>query len=254
MSELTVVGICTYNPAVQRWLRTLRVHFDGPCRLYLVNSPKELQSVLAQKFHCDVIDVQVTPDYWAAPSPGRFCRVWGCLADACLEHISTSFVLRTDVWDVVFQGDPRLHLNPPPNKILVASESVSLNEDNSNRGWLGSWHRIIPHGSVVNGGMICGRTTDVAVVAKILDRNPFGTAFDQSELIILRNIFDEQFEYRSGFMETIYKTLQVSGAVEQGLFVNRSTGKPWCIVHGNGSTKPLLDSHYPITEADRTIG
>ena len=37
MSALTVLGVCTYGPGVQRWLRTLRTHFDGPCQVYLVN-------------------------------------------------------------------------------------------------------------------------------------------------------------------------------------------------------------------------
>ncbi len=62
MSALTMVGICTYDHVVQRWLRTLRVHFDRPCRLNLVNSPKDLESFLVRRFNCDVLDVQVKPD------------------------------------------------------------------------------------------------------------------------------------------------------------------------------------------------
>ena len=74
---LTVIGICTYQPAVARWLHTLRAHFDGPCRLYLVNAPEPLGNILAQKFDCTVVPVRAAPDYWTEPSPGRFCRTWG---------------------------------------------------------------------------------------------------------------------------------------------------------------------------------
>jgi hypothetical protein len=253
MGTLTVCGICTYHAAAQRWLRTLRTYYDGPCRLYLVNSADHIRNYLSSKFRCDVVGIQANPDYWAPESPGRYCRMWGCLSDLCREQISTPFVLRTDVWDVVFQGDPRDHLDPAPSKILFASESVALNDDSQNKRWLGPWSRLVPDGVVVNGGMICGTTSSISVLAKLIACNPFGTAYDQSELTLLQNVFNELFEYRPGFMETIYNTFHTRGAIEEGVFVDRLTRRRWCVIHGNGSTKHVLDEHCPITDSDRAV-
>jgi hypothetical protein len=253
MNSLTVMGVCTYSPAVQRWLRTLRVHFDGPCQLYLVNASDAIQTALGRKYGCEVIDIQMTSDYWAAPPPGRFCHTWSCIADACLNRIRTQLVLRTDVWDVVFQGDPRDALNSPPGRVLVSAENVTLASDSQNRRWVGQWHAQIPGGPVFNGGLICGERVAVAAVARIISKNVFGTEVDQSELVILTNMFRNSFEYRAGFMECLYDTLRASGDVVDGRFVDRMTRRPWTVVHGNGSTKTLINSFYPLVESDHRL-
>jgi hypothetical protein len=250
MNELTVIGVCTYHPGVQRWLRTLRSHFDGPCHVYLVNAPASDGDTLARRYHCRVVNVTATPHYWVNPPPGRFCRVWECVADACAHEVGTPFVLRTDVWDVVFQSDPRIHLLPTSEKILVARESVLLTDDAQNQRWVGPWYPAIRGGWVVNGGMICGPTASVGAVARLIAVNPFRTEVDQSELIVLTNTLRDAFEYRPGFMECLYNTFSQHGCITQGRFVDRNSLEPWCVVHGNGTTKSLLDSIYPILPVD----
>jgi hypothetical protein len=89
MNDLTVLGICTYHPAIHRWLRSLRTHFDGPCQLHLVNGAISVREGLAQLYGCEVIDVPAKPDFWADPPPGRFCRMWAYLASVCLERVLT---------------------------------------------------------------------------------------------------------------------------------------------------------------------
>ena len=254
MSPLTVIGICTYHAAVQRWLRTLRAHYDGPCQLYLVNSAPFVLDVLARRYDCEVIDVPAAPDYWTAPPPGRFCKVWSCLADACLNRVRTPFVLRTDVWDVVFQSDPRLHMQPRPERILIVSEHVRLSTDAQILRWVGPWAAHLPSGQVYNGGMVCGPTAGVAALGRVIGGCPFTTEVDQAELVVFANTFPNGFDYRPGFMECISGGLSATGEIRDNRFVDRLSGKPWCVVHGNGSTKSSLDTYYPLQPSDHTLG
>ncbi len=249
MEPLTVVGICTYHDAVQRWARTLRAHYDGPCVLALVNTPAGIRTAIGRKFRCKVIDLDLNPDPWAEPPPGRYCRVWGLLAQLCADTVRTPFVMRTDVWDVVFQADPRIPLDPPPTGVLVSRERVRLADDAQNTRWCGRFARA--DWEVVNGGLLCGPTQAVEVVARVLSRVPFGTEVDQSELTILTNTLPSSFTSRSGYLECLYNSLNSEGHVSNGTFVSRTTGEPWCVVHGNGSTKPTLDAVHPITLADK---
>ncbi len=246
MNELTVLGVCTYGPGVRRWLRTLRAHFDGPCQLHLVNGSEGTRRALTAEFGCAVFDVRADPDYWADPPPGRYCRAWSRVADACLDHVSTPLVLRTDVWDVVFQSDPRAWLRPPPEAVLLAPEGVTLGDDPQNARWVGAWGPRIPCARVFNGGMICGPTAAVGAVARVLAGCPFGTVVDQAELTVLANLLPGAFGTRPGFLACLYNEMARSGAVRAGRFVDRGTGTPWCVVHGNGSTKDQLDTLYPL--------
>lgn len=139
MVPLTVVGICSYHPAVHRWFATLREHFDGPCLLYLTDPEEGLSEQLAKRYGATVIPVQVEADFWAKKHTGMFCGQWRYVLDACTARVTDGFVLRTDVWDVVFQDDPRRHIDPSSRKIAVCREGWRIADLPMNRVWVKDW-------------------------------------------------------------------------------------------------------------------
>jgi hypothetical protein len=247
MPSLTVVGICSYHAAVHRWLRSLRAHFDGPCLLYLTDPAPGLGEDLEAKYGISVIGVQSDGDFWNRKPTGTYCKQWLCLQEACQLRIRDGFVLRTDVWDVVFQDDPRKYLHETSADIFIAHEGSRLNEEPDNRIWLKDWVSLFGDTPTINSGMICGPRRAVAVLAALVARCPLETAIDQTELAVLANALPGAFVYQRGFLECLYTAFAERGAVVDGKVCERDTGRPWCVVHGNGGrVKPLFEELFPL--------
>jgi hypothetical protein len=290
MSDLTIVGVCSYAPAVHRWLSTLREHFDGRCLLYLTEPSTGVADELKKHYAIEVVHVIVKPDYWKPKPVGTLCSQWHCIEEACTNRIKSGLVLRSDVWDVVFQADPRKYLQGKCDKIIVCHEGARLADEPCNRAWIRNWGELFGNGPVVNGGMICAPTASLAVLARIIKQAPLGTRIDQSELSLIVAALPAAFEYRPGFLECLYPAaarhpsltpraspaasprewkgesgkdtdkpptseeswltprVSVTGRaiVIDGKFCDRATGQPWCVVHGNGPAKRMLDEIYPM--------
>jgi len=255
---LTVVGICSYRPAVHRWLGTLREHFDGPCVLYLTDAEPGVGEKLGKAYKANVIDTKTHPGFWEQRPVGSFCDVWQCILDACMNRVAEGFVLRTDVWDIVFQDDPRRYIQPGLKKILVSYEGTLIQEEEANRIWVGEWAKFFGDCQVINGGMICADRKALALLAGLISKVPLGTTMDQSELELIAGAFPESFAYVPGFMECTYRQFARSGTVIDGRVCDRKSGKPWCVVHGNGPTqKEMFERLFPMErymEAARQIG
>src|SRR5688572_21668550 len=126
MVDMTVIGVCSYAPPVHRWLRTLRDHFDGRCILYLTEPPAGVASALRSKYGVEVLSVNDSAHYWERKTRGFYCAQWRCVLDACRNRIRGGLVLRTDVWDVAFQDDPRKYVTADCSKILVSHENIAI--------------------------------------------------------------------------------------------------------------------------------
>jgi hypothetical protein len=247
MGPLTVVGVCSMHPAVHRWLGTLRRHFDGRCLVFLTNPPPGTVETLAARHRADVIPVTVDPDFWAPRPRAGLCGQWEFLRDACTRYAPDGHVLRTDVWDVVFQDDPRKYVDFASPRMAISLEGFRLDSEAINRAWTARWAHQFAGSAVVNGGLVCGPARSLAVLAAVVARCPFDTPIDQSELSLLAAAFPAAFEHRRGFLECLYGTFDREGAVADGKVVFRESGQPWCVVHANvGRSKVLLDQLYPV--------
>lgn len=248
MVPLTVVGICSEHPSVHRWFAMLREHFDGPCVLYLTNPTEGLSEQLAARYGATVIPVQVEADFWAAKPTGTLCGQWRYLHDACTARVTEGFVLRTDVWDVVFQDDPRRYIDPASRKIAVCHEGWRIREQTTNRAWVKEWLPLFGGAPVVNSGTICGPHKSLAVLAALVTKATLGTRIDQSELELIAAAFPDAFEHRPLFLECLYPAFDQRGVLEGGRVCDRETRKPWCVVHGNGPRhKQLFDGLFPLS-------
>jgi hypothetical protein len=212
----------------------------------LTNPPDGVADSLKSTYGIEVVHVIAGPDYWRRKKVGTFCAQWRCIQEACQDRIKTGFVLRTDVWDVVFQDDPRKHVNPDSENVAVCFEGVRLAEERLNRKWIGPWGRLFGDGQVVNGGLICAPVRTLALLARLIHRAPLGTQFDQSELSLLVNALPTSFSYRPGFLECLYPGFDSRGIVSNATFCDRATLRPWCVVHANGPSKKLLDTLHPL--------
>jgi hypothetical protein len=253
MGPLTVFGACTMRPAVHRWLGTLRRHFDGRCLLVLTHTADDetdlgrIADDLSRRYGVEVRTATIEPGFWYPKPTGGVCGQWGMLHDACLRLDPAGHVLRTDVWDVVFQDDPRKYIDFGSSKIAVSPEGFRLGEEPINRGWTARWAQQFAAADVVNGGLVCGPVRSVAVLGAIVARCPLDTPVDQSELSLLSAAFPGAFEYRRGFLECMYGRFDAEGQIVDGKIGFRDTGRPWCVAHANGGdAKQLLDRLYPM--------
>src|SRR4051812_6257732 len=110
------------HPAVHRWLGSLRRHFDGWGVLYFTNFPPDAAALLAARYGVEVVPVTVDGDFWKPKTRASLCGQWAFLKDACTRLAPTGHVSRTDVWDVVFQDDPRKYVDFTIPKVVVSLE------------------------------------------------------------------------------------------------------------------------------------
>jgi hypothetical protein len=247
MTPLTVVGICSYHPAVHRWFATLREHFDGPCLLYLTNPTPDLSEQLAERYQATVIPTQVPPDFWKPKPVGTLCEQWRYLHNACVARAGEGHTLRTDVWDVVFQDDPRRYIDPASPKIIASWEGPRIADQPTNRVWIRRWSALFDDAAVVNGGMICGPRRALAVLAALVSRAALRTRVDQSELELIAAAFPDSFEHRPLFLECLYQAFDQRGVVDGGRICDRQTRQPWCVVHANGAWRQtLFEELFPL--------
>lgn len=248
MPDLTVVGICSYHPAVHRWLGTLREHFDGPCLLYLTNPDAATAEGLMKRYGITVVGSRVPADFWKRKPAGGLCGQWACILDACRNRIPAGgYILRTDVWDVAFQDDPRKYLDTLHGRIAVCKEGVTIGEERINANWVRGWLPLVRGAEVINGGMVSGPRESVAVLAGLIAKCPLGSAIDQTELGLIASAFPDSFVHVPFFLECMYQGYDRRGAVVDGRVCDRETGVPWCTVHANGAwhTK-LFDELFPV--------
>lgn len=256
-NKLTIFTISDYNLSMLRWLCTLRDCYSGKVKIFITSS---FPSKLGEYFNVEVTKVYA-PFFWnrywnkatlkyynlgifSCFSSPKYLKQWRYIEKAtCSEE---GFFLRTDCSDVVFQDNPEKYVsNLCDGKIAVCKEKYSYSSSSLVSSWFSSkTEREQFYGkNVYNGGLICAHSFALKVISKIIHKGTFKSYVDQAELAYLCEIFKNQFCSIDGFMTCL--TNYDMDSIQDGKFFCKTTNKPWCIVHGEGINKKLLNSYYP---------
>ena len=243
--DFIVMGVCSYDTRTVRWLDTLRAHYDGHTILVMTS---DYPAGLAKAYDVDIHRVVVRDDFWQN-QVGLGCYQWHYIKSVA-EEFQETYILRTDVFDVVFQDDPRNYVAGDQEWIYVEQEGM-LNRDN---GYMRDWFSINPDVNpviyqqpVYNVGAICARGKQLAAIAAFISQRRGGTYADQTELAVYMHNHREDFAsiplFFGHFADMLAK-MQITGG---RYFVDKKTSQKYCVCHSNGKTNHYLDSVYPHT-------
>lgn len=241
--DFIVMGVCSYDTRAVRWLDTLRAHYDGRAILVMTSDyPPEL----SEAYDVEVRRVAVDDDFWQN-RVGLACEQWKFIYTFAAEFPDT-YILRTDVFDVVFQDDPRKYVDGEQDWIYIQQEGM-LNKDNE---YMMAWFSINPdlnpgvfNSPVYNSGVICGRGKDLIPLAHFIWHRKAGTYIDQSELAVYIKENPEKFSSAPLFFGHFGDMLEKMQIADERYFVNKENREKYCVCHANGKTTHYLDSVYP---------
>ena len=248
--DFIVMGVCNYDIRVIRWLDTLRTHYDGWAILVMTS---DYPGGLVKAYDVDIRRVVVPQGFWNN-RVGLGCYQWKYIQPVAAEFPET-YILRTDVFDVIFQDDPRNYVDGHQEWIYVEQEGM-LNREND---YMASWFSINPDVTpeiyqqpVYNSGAICARGKQLAEIAAFISQRRGRTYADQTELAIYMHDHPEAFASVPLFFGHFGDMLAKMQISDGRYFVNKQNRERYCVCHANGKTTNYLDSVYPHADyADR---
>lgn len=248
--DFIVMGVCSYDTRVVRWLDTLRAHYDGRAILVMTS---DYPAGLARAYDVDIRRVIVSDGFWHN-RVGLGCYQWQYIQPVAAEFPET-YILRADVFDVVFQDDPRNYVEGDQEWIYIEQEGM-LNRDNA---YMCGWFSINPDVNpviyqlpVYNVGAICARGKHLADIADFISQRRGRTYADQTELAIYMYDREETFTSVPLFFGHFGDMLEKMQIADGRYFVNKKNREKYCVCHANGKTTHYLDSVYPYAfYADR---
>ncbi len=241
---MTVLGVSSFSPQMLRWLTTLRQWYRGTIVLFMDEDKDINVDAIRHTFNADVQIVPKLPWDTSAQTNCKLCEQWNYIHNYVTAH-PDEWILRTDVWDVVFQGDPESYRQQwLDDTLYVSYESYTLN--NYAHLWdVGKHIDMIRQHRPINSGVFCGQGRTIARISDKVFRCDNRSLVDQSEFwITVHADANLKIAMIPDFMECTTVAFQQYGAITGHRFVNATTGNPWCVVHGNGS-KLELETHYP---------
>ena len=248
--DFLVMGVCSYDPRAVRWLDTLRAHYDGRVLLVMTS---DYPDGLAAAYDVEIRRVEVPEGFWRN-RVGLGCYQWQYIQPVA-EAFPETYILRTDVFDVVFQDDPRRYVDGQQDWIYVEQEGM-LNRDNA---YMRDWFSINPdvdpaifRQPVYNVGVVCARGRQLADIAAFIGQRRGRTYADQTELAVYMHTHPEAFRSVPLFFSHFADMLETMQIADARYFVNRKNRRKYCVCHANGKTTHYLDSIYPYADyADR---
>jgi GT2 family glycosyltransferase len=241
--DFIVMGVCSYDTRAVRWLDTLRAHYDGRAILVLTS---DYPAGLADAYDVDIRRVIVPDGFWHNRI-GLGCYQWQYIQPVAVEFPET-YILRTDVFDVVFQDDPRNYVAGDREWIYIEQEGM-LNRDNDYMcGWFSinpDVNPVIYQQPVYNAGAICARGKHLADIAAFISQRRGRTYADQTELAIYMHDHGEAFTSVPLFFGHFGDMLGKMQIADGRYFVNKKNREKYCVCHANGKTTHYLDSVYP---------
>jgi len=248
--DFLVMGVCSYDTRTVRWLETLRTHYDGRVLLVMTS---DYPAGLEAAYDVEVRRVSVADGFWEN-RVGLGCYQWQYIQPVAAEFTDT-YILRTDVFDVIFQDDPRKYVDDSRDCIYIEQEGM-LNRDND---YMMGWFSINPDVNpavfqqpVYNVGVICARGRQLADIAAFIGQRRGRTYADQTELALYMYARPEAFKSVPLFFSHFADMLPQMQIADARYFVNKENRQKYCVCHANGKTTPYLDSLYPPADyADR---
>ena len=241
--DFIVMGVCSYDTRAVRWLDSLRLHYDG--RVILVMT-SDYPAELSNAYDVEIRSVTVPEGFWRN-RVGLGCFQWQYIQPVA-EQFPETYILRTDVFDVVFQDDPRNYVRADADWIYVEQEGM-LNKDNE---YMMGWFSINPdvdpavyRQPVYNVGVICARGKQLADIADFIGNRRGRTYADQTELAIYMHARSESFTSAPFFYCHFADMLEQMQIADGRLFVNKKSRQRYCVCHANGKTTRYLDRVYP---------
>lgn len=128
--DFIVMGVCSYDTRAVRWLDTLRAHYDGRAILVMTS---DYPAGLAEAYDVDIRRVFVSEGFWHN-RVGLGCYQWQHIQPVAAEFPET-YILRTDVFDVGFQDDPRNYVERDQEWIYIEQEGMLNRENDYMCGW-----------------------------------------------------------------------------------------------------------------------
>jgi len=243
--EFIVLGVTSYDLSVIRWLHTLREVYDGKVILFMT-SREDLVEPLSRLYNVEIRYRTVTNGFWNWKNFNQ----WQFVLEVALEY-PESTILRTDVFDVFFQADPRPFVDEPET-IYVAEEGAINSECPINDPWvkyspylpeiaaLGYWER-----PVLNAGLVVAKGRQLASLARYQLDNPLQAMTDQPSFNLWFCEQTEKVKYVPGFMECFWKQFLIHkrGELINGTIIDRELKTPWAVVHANGA-KLLIERRF----------
>lgn len=235
---MIILGIASPDANVLRWAKTARACFDGRIILFLTGY-QEVPDVETRY-------IQESDDFWKKTDT-FLCKQWKYIAEICREF-PDEYILRTDVWDVIFQDNPLKYIDPQVNKIYISLEGISNEENNFQMAWFKNSPFFsdickktnILHKSVINSGTICAKGHDLLPIALDVYHNKFQTGLDQTELNLIANENPERFTVKNNFLMSVNLMFKKTGCIFNHQICS-VTGVPWCVVHENSNPKYILN-------------
>lgn len=263
MKNFLISGVCSYSKAVIRYLETLRKYYDDKVVLILTDHEEKVE-LLKSRYGIDCRFSHEPREFWKHDKDGDgtyLCKQWKYIKQIS-EEFKDHYILRTDVWDVIFQDNPVDYINQYADKCYVSLEGI----DNIKNRFQMSWYANSPYFPllatnqqllnlpVINSGLLCCKSDLMAEFADEIINNKYGTKLDQTELnisIMCREYYNRSkeiqnfFSYSDGFLESMVYMMHVKGTIKNGFIVSKDTNNKWCVVHENSNPKTVLEQLYP---------
>ena len=232
--DFDIVIACTYDDRLLRYLTTMREHYDGHCKLFLLDQHNTAPTNIGELFD---IDATIIYERWNRTNK------WLLLRNYCLSH-RPEFVLFTDVYDVVFQEDPRKYFIDR-NNIYVASEGVVTEKPNV-RLDSSPWMDELLSVQSINSGVIGGAWYPISIIANCIGNNIFNSPTNKFEL---RHLFPimSSFLVADEIIHTVDNKYNDSGCIINNQFCDKISKKPFCVVHSNGDINDFFSNTFRLS-------
>ena len=257
---MVVTGVCSWDLKTLRWIHTLRASgFAGHIILYITDESCDiaLLQAISGAYKVEFRQQAQNPLIWSWGSQPCFLAFQWIFIEQIAKEFPDSWILRTDIHDVVFQTNPEEQIKTAkPNQVFLGTEGTLAKDNPFMVQWYGDdvayannlVHRNLLDDPTYNSGMICATGKTLQPIAKRIHENYFKTLADQTETYA-SVVFAQEFENvelvsNLEFMFALNSNLKDS-ARDYGKIYNKDR-KLVCIVHANGdNVKKVIDFYWP---------
>ncbi len=259
-----VVGVASDHENTVKWYENLRKVYSGKVILYLTFSDESYEypsDEIKNSLNLEIVHKEVDENFWANKA-GGLNQQWKFIKECC-DNNPNSFILRTDVWDVIFQKNPAISIAEQIlklkdcNPFFAAVEPYTNEECDKMLGWYRCSNRIsefnfIGSLKMINSGVVAANAKLLSKISEAIINREYNTWNDQSELnVILKlkpNIENMKFvDFSKEFLCLSGNEVQSNGSVI--LCGNSAIGNYMpSVVHANGDTKETIKSILAFPE------